>query len=82
MNNLTLESLAKRVEALEKVIATKQHDQSSKDWRKVVGMFRDSEFMRKADEECLRIRKAEREAERANRGKSRGRLGEARLRPD
>jgi hypothetical protein len=59
MSDLTLESLAKRVEALEKVIATKGPDQSSKDWRKVVGMFRDSEFMRKVDEECLRAREAE-----------------------
>jgi hypothetical protein len=62
MNDLTLESLAKRVEALEKVIATKQHDQPRKDWRKVVGMFRDSEFMRKVDEECQRAREAERGA--------------------
>ena len=54
MNDLTLESLAKRVEALEKVIATKRPDQSRKDWRKVIGMFRDSEFMREVDEECLR----------------------------
>ena len=54
MSDLTLESLAKRVEALENVIATKEPDQSRKDWRKVVGMFRDSEFMRKVDEECLR----------------------------
>jgi len=64
MNDLTLESLAKRVEALEKVIATKGPGQSRKDWRKVVGMFRDSEFMRKVDEECQRIREAEREAAR------------------
>jgi hypothetical protein len=64
MNDSTLESLAKRVEALEKVIATKEPDQSRKDWRKVVGMFRDSEFMRKVDEECQRIREAEREAAR------------------
>jgi hypothetical protein len=64
MNDLTLESLAKRVEALEQVIATKEPDQSRKDWRKVVGMFRDSEFMRKVDEECQRIREAEREAAR------------------
>ena len=64
MNDLTLESLAKRVEALEKVIATKEPDQSRKDWRKVVGMFRDSKFMRKVDDECQRIREAEREAAR------------------
>jgi hypothetical protein len=59
-----LESLAKRVEALEKAVATKDPDQSRKDWRKVVGMFRDSEFMRKVDEECMRVREAEREAAR------------------
>jgi hypothetical protein len=64
MNDLTLESLAKQVEALEKLIATKGPDQSRKDWRKVVGMFRDSEFMRKVDEECLRTREPEREAAR------------------
>jgi hypothetical protein len=68
MNDLTLESLAKRVEALEKVIATKGPDQPRKDWRKVVGMFRDSEFMREVDEECQRTRESEREA--ARRGES------------
>jgi predicted transposase YdaD len=68
VNHLTLESLAKRVEALEKVIATKGLEQSRKDWRKVVGMFRESEFMREVNEECLRMREAEREA--ARRGES------------
>jgi hypothetical protein len=68
MNELTLESLAKRVEALEKVVATKGAELSRKDWRGVVGMFRDSEFMREVDEECLRMREAEREA--ARRGES------------
>ena len=64
MNDLTLESLAERVEALEKVIATKESALARKDWRKVVGMFGDSEFMREVDEECLRAREAEREAAR------------------
>jgi len=64
LNRTTLESLAKRVEVLEKVIATKGPDQSRKDWRRVVGMFRDSEFMHKVDEECMRVREAEREAAR------------------
>jgi len=64
MNDLTLESLAKRVAALEKVIATKGPDQSRKNWRKVVGMFRDSELIRQVDEECQRTREAEREAAR------------------
>ena len=65
MNDLTLESLAKRVEALENAIAPKGSDPSRKDWRKVVGMFRDSEFMREVDEECLRMRETEREAARS-----------------
>ena len=64
MSDLTLESLAKRVEALEKVISTKGPERSRKDWRKVVGMFRDSEFMREVDDECRRMREAEREAAR------------------
>jgi len=64
MSELTLESLAKRVEALELALATKTQNRSPKDWRKVVGMFRDSEFMRAVDEECLRMRETEREATR------------------
>ena len=64
MNELTLESLAKRIEALEIVVGTKRSNHSRKDWRKVVGMFGDSEFMREVDEECLRMREAERAAAR------------------
>ena len=68
MNDLTLESLARRVEALEKVTMAQGADLPRKDWRKVVGMFGQSEFMRQVDEECLRMREAEREA--ARRGDS------------
>lgn len=64
MPDLTLESLAKRVEALETALATRGASRPPKDWRRVVGMFRDSEFMREVDEECLRMREAEREAAR------------------
>ena len=64
MDDLILESLAKRVEALESAITPKEANPSRKDWRKVVGMFRDSEFMREVDEECLRMREDEREAAR------------------
>ncbi len=60
MNELTLESLAKRVEALEIALAGKEPGRPPKDWRQVVGMFRDSEFMRQVDEEGRRIREAER----------------------
>lgn len=64
MNELTLESLAKRVQALENALATNGPARSRRDWRRVVGMFHDSEFMREVDEECLRMREAEREAAR------------------
>jgi hypothetical protein len=67
MADLTLESLARRVEALEQALAVQKHVRP-KDWRRVVGMFRDSEFMREVDDECQRMRAAEREA--AQRGES------------
>lgn len=62
MNDLSLESLAKRVEALEIAVAARETSHSGKDWRKVIGMFRDSEFMREVDAECQRTREQEREA--------------------
>ena len=68
MNELTLESLAKRVEALETANTAPTPAPPRKDWRKVVGLFRDSEFMREVDDECLRLREAERDA--ARRGAS------------
>jgi hypothetical protein len=64
MTETTLESLAKRIEALELALATRVPNRPPKDWRKVIGMFRDSEFMRAVDEECHRMREAEREAAR------------------
>lgn len=63
MSELSLESLARRVEALEIALA-KGPNRPGKDWRRVVGMFGDSEFMRAVDEECQRMRDAEREAAR------------------
>ena len=64
MSELSLESLAKRIEALEFALAAKGPNPSGKDWRKVVGMFGDSEFMRAVDEECQRMRELERESAR------------------
>ena len=61
MNELTLESLAKRVEALEKELLRHKSSRSAKDWRSVVGMFEDNEFSRRVDEEGRKIREAERE---------------------
>lgn len=63
MSELTLESLAKRVEAIENALAVKPASRP-KDWRRVVGMFQDSEFMREVDEECMRVREQERESAR------------------
>ncbi len=65
MSDLTLESLARRVEALEAAVAAKGPNRPAKDWRRVVGMFHDSDFMRAVDEECLRSREPERQAARA-----------------
>jgi hypothetical protein len=64
MTELTLESLAKRVEALEIALGVQVPIRPRKDWRKVIGMFGDSEFMRAVDDECHRMREAEREAAR------------------
>jgi hypothetical protein len=62
MTELTLEDLAKRLEALEKKVA--EMSRPSKDWRRVVGMFEDSEFMRQVDAEGQAIREADRRAAR------------------
>ncbi len=64
MTDLTLETLARRVEALERAITGNGSGGTRRDWRSAVGMFADSEFMRAVDEECLRSREAEREAAR------------------
>ncbi len=61
MTELTLESLAKRVEALEAALASKR---PPKDRHRVIGMFGDNEFMREVDEEGLRMREAGREVAR------------------
>jgi hypothetical protein len=70
MADLSLESLAKRIEALENALAEKSPKQNGKDWRKVVGMFRDSEFMRMVDDECERMRELERAQARSAKGGS------------
>jgi hypothetical protein len=62
MNEVTLESLARRVEALERALDLKEGSVRPKDWRRVVGMFGDSEFMRQVDAEGQALREAERAA--------------------
>jgi hypothetical protein len=63
MAELTLESLAKRVEALEKQLAEQTPTPKKLDWLKVVGMFDDDpEFMQQVIAEGSAIREAERNA--------------------
>lgn len=64
MNEPTLESLARRVKALERQLQTQGAAPAKKDWRRVVGIAGDSELMRQIDDEGRRIREAEREAAR------------------
>lgn len=68
MSELTLESLARRVEALEKEL-TEQRVQNArkKDWRQVVGIIEDNEFTRDWVAETLAIRERERQAAREGR---------------
>lgn len=60
MNDLTLESLARRVEALERAVGIQPPPAHDDRWLRVVGMFGDSEFSRQVDEEGRKIREAER----------------------
>ena len=60
-NELTLESLAKRVEELERKLADRQ-PAAEKDWRRVVGMFDDSDFMPQVIAEGNALRQADRAA--------------------
>ena len=62
MNELTLEALAKRIEAIEVQLAVQQSPK--KDWRRVAGMFTGSDFMKQVDAEGEAIREADRKAAR------------------
>lgn len=61
VEDVTLESLARRVTQLEAVIGGAEEAPSSKDWRRAIGMFSGSSFMDEVDEYARRIREAERE---------------------
>lgn len=67
MPEITLEALAKRLEAVEKELAELKRPTREKDWQSAVGMFTDSEFMRQVDAEALAIREADRNAAREGR---------------
>ncbi|HYV38822.1 MAG TPA: hypothetical protein VE988_24270 [Gemmataceae bacterium] len=61
MNEITLESLARRVETLERALRIRPPVANKSDWQRAVGMFAGSEFMRQVDQEGRKIREAERE---------------------
>ena len=68
MNELTPEAFAeltKRVEALERQAAQQAAAEQTrkKDWRRSVGMFTGSEFMKDVDAEGAAIREAAREGQ-------------------
>ena len=63
MAELTLESLAARVAALERKLAEQAVPKPTKDWRKSVGLFDDDpDFAHEVVAEIVAIREAEREA--------------------
>lgn len=61
MPDLTLESLSKRVEAIEQALRIAPEAVPAGNWQRVVGMFQDSEFMKQVDAEGRAIREAERD---------------------
>ena len=63
MSEITLESLAARLSALEKQVAEQGTAKPKKDWRRAVGKFDDDpDFMREIIAEGAAIRQAERDA--------------------
>ncbi len=60
MSELTLESLARRLEEVERRLNEKQAS-SAKDWRLAAGMFTGREFSKIVNEEGRKIREADRE---------------------
>ncbi len=60
MAELTLESLARRLDEIERRLNEKETS-GAKDWRLVAGMFTGREFSKIVDEEGRKIREADRE---------------------
>lgn len=64
MPPVTLEGLAARLEAVERQLAEQKapllHG-PKKDWRRTIGIFAGSEFVRQVDAECAAARESERE---------------------
>lgn len=59
MSDLNLESLARRLEEVERRLDEREWG-PTKDWRRVAGTFDGSEFSKLVDEEARKIREADR----------------------
>jgi hypothetical protein len=62
MSAVTLEVLAQRLDAVEKQLARLSNPPQPKDWRRVVGMFEGSSFMKQVIEEGKALRQMDRES--------------------
>ena len=62
MSDQTLESLTRRVEALEQAVGLRPAAAPNREWLSAIGMFSGNEFMKQVDEEGRKIREAERAA--------------------
>jgi hypothetical protein len=67
MAELTLETLAKRIEELERRLEQKNSG-TVKDWRQAAGLFTENETSAQIDEEARKIREADRAAARVEFG--------------
>jgi hypothetical protein len=61
MSAPTLEELAQRLDAVEKTLAQMALPSRAKNWRRVVGLFSEDEFMKQVIAEGNAIREADRE---------------------
>jgi hypothetical protein len=68
MPEITLESLAARLAAVERQLAEKTAAPRPKDWRRTVGMFDDDPEFKEVIAEGRAIREAERESARREEG--------------
>ncbi len=59
MPELTLEILASRIAAIEKLLADERPATRKKDWQRVAGMFTENDFQQEIDAEGAAIRDAE-----------------------
>ena len=70
MTEITLESLAARLAEVERQLAAQRTalPPRKKDWRRTVGMFTGSEFMKQVDAEGAAVREADRAEARSESG--------------